>query len=218
MKYYPVMLNIEGRLAVVIGGGDVARRKCAELIEAGASVKVVSPDIVQEIDEMSRASRRVEVFRRSYSRGDLKGAAIAVSATDNPAVNREVFLEAQGLGIFINAVDDPPNCSFIVPSIIRRGDLVVAVSTSGASPSIAAKIRGSIESIIPDDIEITLAAFRRAREILKSEPVFAHLDFISRGRIIKKISGDDSLIGELSESYKSDTLVEFLADISNRRI
>jgi precorrin-2 dehydrogenase/sirohydrochlorin ferrochelatase len=210
MKLYSAMLNIEGRLAVVIGGGVIAYRKCADLIDAGAKVKLVSPKVCDEINSLAEATGRISVHVREYREGDLEDACLAVSATDSPDVNRRVFEEADAANIFVNAVDDPPNCSFIVPSTIKRGDLIVSVSTSGASPTMAARIRKSIEEVIPDDIEETLRAFRTARDMLKSEPEFSALDFNARGAVIKQISADMEQIEELKFRYTAGTLKDYL--------
>lgn len=212
VKVYPAMLNIEGRLAVIIGGGAVACRKAMDLLEAGASVKVVSPYLAPELEKAASVQSSIEIIRREYTKGDLQGAWIVISATDDPLVNHEVFIEAEELKLFINAVDDPPNCSFIVPSVLRRGDLIAAVSTSGASPSIAAKIRRDIESIIPDDIESLLQAFKEARNVIKNDPVFSEFDFNMRGEILKKVSSDETLLEKLKESFKSENIREFLIE------
>ena len=217
MKVYPVMLNIEGRLAVIIGGGAVAFRKAIDLLEAGALVKIVSPEIFAELEQRASGDSRVEIVKREYRGGDLEGAWIVISATDNPEVNREVFSEAVERKLFVNAVDDPPNCSFIVPSVMRRGDLVAAVSTSGASPSVAARIRRDIEKIIPENIEAQLEAFREARNILKNDSGFSGFDFKKRGEIIKKIGSDEALVEKLTESFKSGNLRQFIIELAFNR-
>jgi len=141
---YPAILLLEGRLAVVIGGGAVAERKARTLLDAGAKVRVVSSEVTAGI--RSRADRGdIELVERRYERGDLAGAAAAVAATDDEDVNRGVFAEATDGGIPVNVVDNVSLCTFIAPSIVRRGDLVVAISTGGNAPALAVRIRERLE-------------------------------------------------------------------------
>jgi siroheme synthase-like protein len=211
MGFYPIIINLKERLAAVIGGGDVALRKIRDLIEAGARIRIISPEIHEEIDDIqTRFPDRIEIFKRKYQHGDLENAFLAFSATNNYDVNRLVLVEAEEKGIPLNAVDDPDNCTFIVPSSIRRGDLIVAVSTGGASPSMSAKLRRIIEKSIPENIETTLEALQAARTILKTDNEFKHLDSGKRGGIMKKIVEDDRYLSDLSGNYRSNKLKEFL--------
>src|SRR3990172_3679737 len=162
MKLYPVMLNITGKKVLVIGGGDVAARKVRDLVECGAMVTVVAPSVEASITELKNSyPENIDIVQRAYMKGDLVGALMVFSATDDDRVNRIVHHDAGELNIFINAVDDPPNCTFFVPSWFERGGLVISVSTGGVSPSMAARIRRDIEKIIPDAIEATLAALQQ---------------------------------------------------------
>ncbi len=196
MKLYPVMVNMEGRLAVVVGGGEVAARKVADLLDSGAKVKVISPEINNDIVKL-KSSGSLELLKREYEYGDLDGAALVFSATNDRSVNELVFMEAEGRNIFINAVDDPDNCSFYVPSFTRKGDFLFALSTAGASPAYAARIRRELEKQIPEEIDILLDKLRRAREILKNEEVFSGLESPERGEILKKLANSDELLDSL---------------------
>jgi siroheme synthase-like protein len=141
---YPAILLLEGRLAVVIGGGHVAERKVRTLLDAGAKVRVVADDPTRGI--RGRAEQGdIELVERRYARGDLAGAAVAVAATDDEEVNKGVFAEATDAGIPVNVVDNTSLCTFIAPSIVRRGDLVLAISTGGAAPALAVRIRERLE-------------------------------------------------------------------------
>lgn len=140
MPGYPVVLLLEGRLGVVIGGGSVARGKVERLLEAGARVRVVSPEAGEAIERLAQQGR-IEWRRREYRTGDLDGAAVAIAATGVPAVNASVYAEAQERGLPVNAVDDVEHCTFTAPAILRNGDLVVAVSTEGKAPALAVRIR-----------------------------------------------------------------------------
>ncbi|HOO72770.1 MAG TPA: bifunctional precorrin-2 dehydrogenase/sirohydrochlorin ferrochelatase [Spirochaetota bacterium] len=216
--YYPVMLNLSGKRTVVVGGGEVACRKVRDLLDAGALVTVISPEVHADIEKIARENgEMISIEGRKYEPGDLRGASLVFSATDDSAVNREVFREAEQLNIFINAVDDPDNCSFIVPSSIRRGDLIVAVSTSGASPSLAAKIRKDIEKDIPSDIEPLLVSLRKIREILKNDVEFIHLSSSERGEIMKKLTSQNDFLRKILSADDSPALKTLLREIIESR-
>jgi len=139
-KLYPINLSIEGRRCVVAGGGAVALRKVEGLLQAGAEVHVVSPEICDEINRLP-----VHTIQRGFREADLDGAALAIAATDDQAVNAAVARAAGERGIPVNVVDQPGLCSFYLPAVVRRGGLVIGVSTSGASPSLARRIRERLE-------------------------------------------------------------------------
>jgi precorrin-2 dehydrogenase/sirohydrochlorin ferrochelatase len=138
--YYPVFLDLNGRLAVIIGGGKVAERKAKTLSGYGADVVVIAPEVSEELLQL-QADGLVTVEQRGYVRGDLDGVFLAVSATDSEEVNRAVVAEAHERGCLVNVVDVPELCDFIVPSIVQRGGLQIAISTGGAAPTIAKRLR-----------------------------------------------------------------------------
>lgn len=143
--YYPVYLNLRGRRCVIIGGGTVAEGKIARLLDSGAKICVVSPDATMGIRQfVSDGAVRWE--QREYQSGDLEGAFIAIAATNLREVNRRIFEEAEERGVMLNAVDDPPNCSFIAPSIVQRGPVTLAISTGGVSPALARKLRETLQA------------------------------------------------------------------------
>ncbi len=141
---YPAILLLDGRLAVVIGGGHVAERKVRTLLDAGARVRVVAQDPTRGIKGRAKKGE-IELLERRFAAGDLAGAAVAVAATDDEDVNRSVFAEATEAGIPVNVVDNVDLCTFIAPSIVRRGDLVLAVSTGGNAPALAVRVRERLE-------------------------------------------------------------------------
>ena len=143
--YYPVYLNLRGRRCVIVGGGAVAEGKIGRLLDSGAEVCVISPDATPGIRQFV-ADGAVRWEQRKYRPGDLEGAFIAIAATNVREVNRRIFEEANDRGVMLNAVDDPPNCSFIAPSIVQRGPVTVAISTGGVSPALARKLRESLQS------------------------------------------------------------------------
>lgn len=166
MGYYPVFLEMAGRPVVVIGGGDVALRKVRGLLEAGARVTVVSPGLVPELATL-RDAGRIRCVGREYRPGDLAGYTLAVVATDDGAVNAAVAQEGRQRGVWINAVDDPQNCDFIMPAVVRRGELVIAISTGGGSPALARKLREELEARFVGDYALLLELVAQVRQELR---------------------------------------------------
>jgi precorrin-2 dehydrogenase/sirohydrochlorin ferrochelatase len=155
--YYMACLDIEGRSCLVVGGGTVALEKVRGLLECSASVTVVAPRIVDELRKLD-----VELVRRGYREADLDGRILVVAATSDSSVNRSVFADAEARSLFCNVVDVPELCSFILPAVLRRDPIAVAVSTGGASPALAQRIRDDIGDLIgPEHVEIA----RRLREL-----------------------------------------------------
>ena len=145
--YYPVSLNIRGRKCLVVGGGEVALRKVQVLLEHGADVEVISPDLCPELARLAQ-SGEIRVRHHLYRDGYLAGAFMAIAATDDAGINRQVAAEAQSRAILVNVVDDAESSDFIAPSYLRRDALTIAVSTSGQSPALARKIRTRLETEI----------------------------------------------------------------------
>ena len=135
------MMNLTGCKCLVVGGGEVALRKVRSLSGAGAKVTVIAPDVVEDIESLNG----VRVEKRDWQAGDASGYALVFAATDDSAVNAAVSAEARAKGIPVNVVDDPELCSFIVPACVKRGDLLIAVTTSGKSPALSKRIRMEIE-------------------------------------------------------------------------
>jgi len=142
--FYPIMLKVGGKRCVVVGGGKVAERKTKMLLECNASVCVISPHLSPELDRLLE-ERHIQNVARDYCPGDLDGALLAVAATDDPEINEQVSHEGREKGVLVNIADDLENSSFILPSALRRGDVVIAISTSGRSPALSRKIRTVLE-------------------------------------------------------------------------
>ena len=147
---FPVMLDLEGRECLVVGAGVVAARKVAGLLDAGARVTVVSPVLAPAVLDIARDGR-LRWWPREYAKGDVTGFALVMVATDDEAVNALVAAEARERSIWVNCADDPARCDFILPSVLRRGPLTVAVSTGGASPTVAHMVREELELVLPSD-------------------------------------------------------------------
>jgi precorrin-2 dehydrogenase/sirohydrochlorin ferrochelatase len=170
MSLFPIFLKLTGRPCVVIGAGEIAESKIDSLRAAEARITVIAPAASARIAAMADAGEIVW-HQREYAPGDLSGQFLAVAATSNPAVNRAVFAEAEAAGILINAVDDPPFCDFYFPSVARRGDLQIAISTAGESPALAQRLRKEIDALLPLDAGEWLAELGNLRrEILQREP------------------------------------------------
>lgn len=163
---YPVNLLVRGRRVVVVGGGRIAARKIEPLLDTGAEVVVVSPESGAEVRAWADAGRLV-LHERAFRPADLEGAWLALTATDDPAVNAAVHAAGEAGRIWVNSADDPANCSFTLMSVIRRGDLVVSVGTGGRSPALAAQLRRQLEEEIGSEYETLLDLLSDAREELR---------------------------------------------------
>jgi precorrin-2 dehydrogenase/sirohydrochlorin ferrochelatase len=142
-SYYPAFLNLQGKRVVVIGGGKVAERKVLALLESGADITVISPKITKRIAR-EELKDRIKYIPRQYRKGDVKNAFLAIASTDSYQINKKVSEDALCL---VNVVDTPSLCNFIVPSVIQRGYLTIAISTSGASPALSKSIRKELEKL-----------------------------------------------------------------------
>ncbi len=214
MNFYPVILNLENRNVVVIGGGTVAHRKVVDLIRNKAQVTVISPKVCYELHTLSmKESHVLQLKVRPYTYGDLENASLVFSTTDDRTTNENVAKEAHEKNIWINTVDDPENCSFYVPAMIQKGDLLVAVSTCGSSPAMASRVKSELEQHIPQDIEYDLNTLRTLRELLKDDESFQGLTSSDRGEILKTIAHDDDLLDDLQLQEKSE-LLKILQEIS----
>jgi precorrin-2 dehydrogenase/sirohydrochlorin ferrochelatase len=170
MSYFPVFLDMTDRRCLVIGGGAVAERKIAALLEARAVVAVISPDVTQTIAQWSK-DQQVTVNARFYQPGDLAGFQLVFVATDDPVVNKAVFDEGRERGVWVNAADDPAHCDFILPSILRRGDLTVAVSSGGNSPALARTIREELEVYFTGEYELLTKLAAEIRNELQQRSI-----------------------------------------------
>jgi precorrin-2 dehydrogenase len=141
---FPILVDVDGRMVVVVGGGHVAERRARELLAAGGVVRVVSPEVGTGLAELA-AEGELTVEPRPYRQGDLEGAALAVAATDDPAVNRRVAADGRHAGVLVNRADAPEAGGFSVPAVLRRGDLTVAVATAGRAPGLAGAVRRRLE-------------------------------------------------------------------------
>ncbi|MDP1805461.1 MAG: bifunctional precorrin-2 dehydrogenase/sirohydrochlorin ferrochelatase [Acidimicrobiales bacterium] len=164
---YPVNLVLDGRRCLVVGGGKVALRKVEGLLACGGRVTVVAPRINPEL----RVLGEVIIEERPWRPDDLDGMWLVIAATDDPAVNRAVYDAGQRAGVWVNGADDPANCSFTLPSVVRRGDLQVTVSTGGRSPALATWLRRRLEGEIGPEYAVLLDLLATERDGLKAAGV-----------------------------------------------
>ena len=161
--YYMACLDLTGRSVLVVGGGRVALEKVDGLLVSGARVTVVAPQIVPEL-----ATRDVELIRREYRTEDLDGRFLVVAATSTSSVNRRVFREAEAHLLLCNVVDVPELCSFILPAVHRQGPIAVAVSTGGASPALAQRLRDEIAAVVRPEHAVLADQLRELRPWARS--------------------------------------------------
>ena len=163
MDFLPIFMNVKGRLCLVVGGGEVAKRKAGVLLEAGAKVRVVAPEIDPSLSEQAGVVSIVARFDEQH----LEGVMLVIAATNDRGVNEYVSVHARERNIPVNVVDDPELCSFIMPAIMDRSPLMVAFSSGGASPVLTRMMRGKLESLIPQNFSRLAAFAERFREQVK---------------------------------------------------
>jgi siroheme synthase-like protein len=167
---FPAFIKLEGRAALVVGAGPVGASKIASLLDFAARVTVVAPSALSEVRDLA-ARGAVRWIQREFSPSDLDAVFIVIAATSSAAVNRAVFEQAQRRSILCNSVDDPPNCDFYFPAVVRRGDLQIAISTAGESPALAQRIHLELEEALDESLgqEVRKVGEIR-RRILASAP------------------------------------------------
>ena len=184
-KYYPILLNIQDKKCLVVGGGNVAWRKVCSLKEAGARVTVVSPEFCPEMGKETG----IERIQQKYEEGFLHEVLVVIASTDDEEVNKKVYYDAVKRGILVNVVDRPEFCSFIVPATISRGDLNISISTGGASPALARNIRESLEKQFGDEYGDFAKLLSETRRKILSEISNESI----RRDILQRIAGLDML-------------------------
>ena len=163
MGYYPIFVDLSGQPCLVIGGGSVAERKVASLLDAQARVSVISPRLTRQLEAWA-AALRVRTLRRAYQSGDVRGFRLVFAATSDQALHHRVAAEAEAAGVLLNVADRPTVCSFIVPAVVSQGDLSIAVSTGGTSPAMAQKIRRQLSADFGPEYARALQLLARIRE------------------------------------------------------
>jgi precorrin-2 dehydrogenase/sirohydrochlorin ferrochelatase len=191
MDLFPIFLKLTARPCLVIGAGNLAESKIESLRAANGKVTVIAPAASPRITELA-VSGEIEWHQREYRAGDIQNYFLVVTATNVPAVNRAVFLEAQANKIICNAVDDPPFCDFYFPSVVRRGDLQIAISTAGASPALAQRLRKEINAQLPLDVGDWLTDLGNLRrEVVATEPLNEERKWLLHQLASREVCGYD---------------------------
>jgi precorrin-2 dehydrogenase/sirohydrochlorin ferrochelatase len=201
-KYYPVNLDVRNRDCLVVGGGAVGARKVSTLLDCGARVTVVSPETVAEVDRLAESGALI-LEKRPFSPSDLDGRFLVIGATDDEPLNRQIRGEAEKRQMLCNIADFPEGCNFILPAVVRRGDLIIAISTSGNSPAFAKRLRKQIEREFGPEygLFLRLMGAIRGRLLLQEHAPEAHkplFEALIDGGLLEKIrQGDPEPVDQL---------------------
>ena len=168
MRYYPVNLDIKSKECLVVGGGSVSSRKVATLLKCGTKITVVSPEFSESLQKLSD-NGTITIKERAYRSSDLEGMFLVIGATDNEQLNRKISSDAEKQNVLCNIADVPDESNFVLPAIVNRGDLVIAISTSGKSPAFAKILRKDLEKEFGEEYEAFLDLMGAIRKRLLSE-------------------------------------------------
>ena len=206
MSFYPVFVQLEGKKVVVVGGGNVAHRKVQALLECGAAIHLAGRALIPGLEQMVE-KKEIRFLGREFKDEFLDRAFMIIAATDDKALNHHISTCARKKGVLVNAVDQPPDCDFIVPSILKRGDLLIAISTSGKSPALARKIRKRLEAQFGREYGAFLDMMGR----LRKEVLRLGLSQKENASIFQKIV-DSDFLEKFSEGALHD-MEEYLKNI-----
>jgi uroporphyrin-III C-methyltransferase/precorrin-2 dehydrogenase/sirohydrochlorin ferrochelatase len=209
MDYLPIFADVRNKLCLVVGGGAVGTRKAGVLLEAGAIVRVVAPQIEPELAKQ----QRIEAIRARFAEKHLDGVALVIAATNDRSVNMQVSEAARARNIPVNVVDDPELCSFIMPAILDRSPLMVAFSSGGASPVLTRMMRGKLETMIPQNYSRLAAFAERFRELVKQRVTAPAKRRIFWENALEGVVAEKVLTGD--EDSAEQTLRQMLADEDN---
>ena len=211
--YYPIFLGISNKKCVVFGGGNVALRKVRMLLDHSAEVEVISPVFCPELIHLAEHNE-ISIVRKGFETKDLTGATVAIAATDSTETNEDIAAAARRQGTLVNVVDNPLHSDFIVPSYLKRGDITIAVSTSGKSPALARKIRSKIEHEFGNEYTQLALLVSEVRLNLKQQEIFIDND-------VWQEALDLELLTELVRNGKNqeakDTLLGNLKKLGQRK-
>lgn len=211
MSYYPIFVDLKGRKVLVVGGGSVAGRKIDTLLEYGADVNLVSIELADSLKDHID-SGNIKYLGKEFSEDHLSGMFLVIAATNDPDLNHRISEAAENKGMLVNAVDQPADCNFIVPSIVNRGDLTIAISTSGKSPAMAKKIRKELTNQYGYEYEQFLILMGNIRkEVLSSGKTQEE-----NSRIFKRIVKSDIL--EEFKNNNLDRIALILSEILERPV
>jgi precorrin-2 dehydrogenase/sirohydrochlorin ferrochelatase len=202
--YYPIFLDLTCTMCVVVGGGTVAERKARSLLKAGTKVRLISPEVTGGISRLAEKGK-IEWIQRQYRSGDLDGATLAFAATNDEEANRLIREEALHVNLPVNVVDNLELCSFVVPSVVQKGPILAAISTSGLLPSLSKRLREEITRHIGDDYPAYARRVGTFRKLLFSEVADARM----RRQILKAIASAD--VSEIAHMNMKEMRKRFLS-------
>ena len=217
MKYYPIYLDIKDRDCLVVGGGSVGTRKVKRLLECGAKVTVISVDATEKLKELSD-SGVIQLKERDFQTSDLDDRFLVIGATDNQEMNFKIHAEAEQRGLLCNIADHPKACNFILPSIVNRGDLIIAISTSGKSPAFAKRLRKHLEKEFGDEYAefLNLMGAIRTKLLSQDHEPEAHKHLFERlieKDLVQMLKNSDTeninalLLDVLGDGYELESLI-----------
>ena len=205
MKYYPMFVRVAGRRCLVVGGGRVAEQKVTALVEAAAHVTVISPATTPRIEALA-ATQVIALHPRQYVSGDVRGFFLAFAATDDEQAQQQLAQDARAAGVLLNVADRPELCDFIAPAVMEQGDLVIATSTSGASPALAKRIRRDLQEFFGPEYAEALRLLRRLRQRLADHVASP----AERQRILTALANSPLL--EYLRQRQTDAIDQLLAE------
>jgi len=211
MKYYPICLDLHERPCVIVGGGQVAERKTLSLLDAGAVVTIVSPSLTPPLQNLS-ASGKIKHLKKTFHENDLAGACLVIAATNSPEVNAAIGKLCRKNQVLVNVVAPPEESSFIVPSVVERGELLIAISTSGVSPALSRRIRQELERQFGPEYGLFLQKMAAVRNRLMSEVA----DEETRREVLQKLAESDVL--DLLRQGKTSEADQRIAEVSGLRL
>jgi precorrin-2 dehydrogenase/sirohydrochlorin ferrochelatase len=225
--YYPIFLDLHNKSVLVVGGGKVAERKILNLLRYGCRIHVVSPELTSQLEKLVSQKKIQRIPEQSLNQA-MSEASMVIAATDDPAVNGQIASRAKEEGLLVNAVDQPRDCNFIMPSIVKSGDLQIAISTGGKSPALAKKIRKELQNLFGSEYGslVELLGMLRTEVLARTDPssenkpLFENLvnsdllEFIRKGDIdgIRAI-----LRSTLGASFPVDNIVKRVFNKQTRR-
>lgn len=213
MKYYPAYLDLRERPCVVIGGGTVAERKALALLEAGASVMIISPMLTSKLYELSD-SGKITHIEKQYEEKDISGAFLVITATDSTEVNTQVASACRKKRILVNVATSPEESTFIVPSVVERGDLLIAISTSGTSPALSKRIRQEVEQRYGTEYEHFLSKLSAIRKRVLEEVT----DENKRSQVFQAIVDSDVIdLIRQGKTHAAELRMAEIAGLKHRR-
>ena len=188
MAKYPIFLELKGRRIVLIGAGAVALRKAQVFLEAGARLVVIAEHVEPALELLCEKNKNAELVKAPYSKEYLTGATLAVAATNNRQLNKQIYHDCQNIDVLCNVVDDPELCDFFTPAVVKRGDLQIAISTEGVYPAYAGHIKKKLEDMFTDEH----ARFLSELECLRAKILKNVTDQAERKTLMGKLADDES--------------------------